>query len=252
MRSTAHGVVARRRTTGRAWRAGRVRDGHTRPTALLRTGVLADEFGLREPTQLRSKPRRVAPKAAHVTWMLARYQPAPGDAGRLVELADLAAPRAQPAVHGVQSREYLARERRATQMWMVYNEIPGSLQTYEFAFATLSKSPLVDDVDVDALARDRADRGERIFRPDGPEVWVVLGEAALDRMDGGPDVCAREVERLVAVSECLAHDRARYDLSTAVPPGGTWSSESQRCPVSSSVPDAARRTSVSVWLRTNR
>jgi hypothetical protein len=144
---------------------------------------------------------QVAPKTAHVTWMLARYQPSPEDAGRLVELADLAAPRAQPVVAGMQSREYLARERRATQLWMIYNEIPGSLQTYEFAFATLSKSPLVDDADVDALARDRADRGERIFRSDGPEVWVVLGEAALDRMDGGPDVCAREVERLVAVSE---------------------------------------------------
>ncbi|MGW4114564.1 DUF5753 domain-containing protein [Actinosynnema sp. NPDC004786] len=144
---------------------------------------------------------RIAPKPAHVTWMLARYRPERADADRLVSLADAAGTRAQPVVAGVQSREYLVRERRADQMWVVYNEIPGSLQTYEFAFATLAKSPLVDPADVEALARDRADRGTRIFRPDGPEVWIVLGEAALDRMDGGPDVATREIERLVAVSE---------------------------------------------------
>jgi hypothetical protein len=83
---------------------------------------------------------------------------------------------------------------------MVYNEIPGSLHTYKFAFATLSKSPLVDPADVEVLARDRADRGERIFRSDGPETWIALGEGALDRMDGGPDVAARQIERLLAVS----------------------------------------------------
>lgn len=143
---------------------------------------------------------QVAPKNAQVTWMLARYRPSPDEAGRLVELADRAAMRAQPVAAGVQSREYLARERRASTMWMVYNEIPGSLQTYEFAFATLSKSPLVDSADVEALARDRAERGERIFRPDGPEVWIVLGEAGLDRMDGGPDVAVRQIERLLAIA----------------------------------------------------
>ena len=143
---------------------------------------------------------RIAPKPAHVTWMLARYRPAKSDADLLVELADAAGTRAQPVVAGVQSREYLARQRRATHIWMVYNEIPGSLQTYEFAFATLSKSALVDPSDVEALARDRADRGERIFRPDGPEIRIALGEAALDRMDGGPDVAAREIERLLALS----------------------------------------------------
>lgn len=157
---------------------------------------------------------RIAPKPAHVTWMLARYQPSRDDADRFVALADAAKERAQPVVAGVQSREYLARERRATRIWMIYNEIPGSLQTHEFAFATLSKSPLVDPGDVDALARGRAVRGQRIFRSDGPEVWIVLGEAALDRMDGGPDVGSAQIQRLLAVSG-LPNVRLRVIPSSA-------------------------------------
>lgn len=143
---------------------------------------------------------RIAPKPAHVTWMLARYEPSKADADRLVTLADEAGPRAKPTVAGVQSREYLARLRHATRVWMIYNEIPGSLQTFQFAYWTLLKSPFVDPADVEALARDRAARGEWIFRPDGPEVWIVLGEGALDRMDGGPDVCAEEIEHLRAMA----------------------------------------------------
>ncbi|MFC6094671.1 DUF5753 domain-containing protein [Saccharothrix lopnurensis] len=152
---------------------------------------------------------QIAPKTAHVTWMLTRYQPSADDAGRLVELADQAAGRAQPVAAGVQSREYLARERRATVIWMIYNEIPGLLQTFDFAFATLAKSPLVDLNDVEALARDREQRGERIFRPDGPEVSIVLGEAALDRMDGGPDIAARQIERLRDIAEL---ERVRFRI----------------------------------------
>jgi len=143
---------------------------------------------------------RISPKPAHVSWMLARYNPSKADADRLGALADAAALRAKPAVAGVQSREYLTRLRQATRVSMIYNEIPGSLQTFQFAYWTLLKSPLVDAADVEALARDRAERGEWIFRPDGPEVWIVLGEGALDRMDGGPEVCAEEMEHLRAVA----------------------------------------------------
>ncbi|MEU5693893.1 DUF5753 domain-containing protein [Actinosynnema sp. NPDC020468] len=144
---------------------------------------------------------RMAPKPGHVSWMLARYAPSKADADRLVALADAASQRAQPVAGGVHTREYLARLKRATHLWMIYNEIPGSLQTYEFAAATLAKSPLVSSAeDVDALARDRSKRGERLFASTGPQARIVLGEAALDRMDGGPDVASRELERLLAAS----------------------------------------------------
>jgi hypothetical protein len=132
--------------------------------------------------------------------MLGRYQPGADDTNRLVALSEAAKNRAQPVAAGVRAREYLARFRRADRVWMSFDEIPGSLHTYRFAFATLAKSPLVDPADVEALARDRADRGEWIFRSDGPEVWIVLGEGAIDRMDGGPDVCIEEIEHLLTVS----------------------------------------------------
>lgn len=143
---------------------------------------------------------KIAPKAAHVAWMVERYRPDESARTRLAELGDVARRRARPVKVGVQSREYLARERRATEIWMVYNEIPGLLQRQDFAYATLSKSPLIDPQDVAGLAEERAERGRRIIRPDGPSVWIVLGEEALDRVDGGPDVVAREFEHLLAVS----------------------------------------------------
>jgi hypothetical protein len=41
------------------------------------------------------------------------------------------------------SRQYVSLERRATKIAMVYNEIPGLLQTAEFAYTALSLSPVI-------------------------------------------------------------------------------------------------------------
>ncbi|MFD0202788.1 MULTISPECIES: DUF5753 domain-containing protein [Saccharothrix] len=136
------------------------------------------------------------PKPAHVAWMLTRYNPSAVDAAALQALADAAGPRAKATVAGVQAREYIARIRRAERIWMIYDEIPGSLQKRQFAYWALQGSPFIEPGDVDAVAQDRAERGEWIFRPDGPEVWIVLGEGALDRLAGPPDVEAEEIEHL--------------------------------------------------------
>jgi hypothetical protein len=79
---------------------------------------------------------------------------------------------------------------------MVYNEIPGLLQTAEYAFAALSMSPVVAAADVMGLAQERAERGRLVIRPDGPAVWIALGEDALHRSNGGPDVLRRQLEHL--------------------------------------------------------
>ncbi|MCP2099136.1 hypothetical protein LV78_007137 [Actinosynnema pretiosum] len=153
------------------------------------------------PSQLsKLETARIAPKPAQVDWMISEYRPTSDEADSLRGLATTANTRAQPVSTGVDTREYLARERSASKVWMIYNEIPGLLQIHEFAYAVLSQSPLVDSSDVEALARDRAERGQRIFRADGPEVWVALGEAALDRLDGGPEIGARQLDHLLAVS----------------------------------------------------
>ncbi|MDQ2585796.1 Scr1 family TA system antitoxin-like transcriptional regulator [Saccharothrix yanglingensis] len=62
------------------------------------------------------------------------------------------------------------------------------LQTAEFAFAALSTSPVIVASDVLGLAAERAARGRKIVRPGGPGVWVVLGEDALHRSNGGPGI----------------------------------------------------------------
>jgi hypothetical protein len=62
-------------------------------------------------------------------------------------------------------------------------------------------SPVVVAADVPGLAHERAERGRRVIRPDGPAVWIALGEDALYRSNGGPDVLRRQLEHLRDVAE---------------------------------------------------
>jgi hypothetical protein len=91
-------------------------------------------------------------------------------------------------------------ERLASKIHMVYNEVPGLLQTEEFATAALSRSLTVAAADVPGMARERAERGKRIIRPGGPDVWIALGEDALGRKFGNRDVLRRQLEHLRDVS----------------------------------------------------
>ncbi|WP_281275497.1 DUF5753 domain-containing protein [Saccharothrix australiensis] len=74
------------------------------------------------------------------------------------------------------------------------------LQTEEFALTALSLSPVITAADLPGFARERAERGARVIRPDGPEVRIALGEDALDRANGGPDVLRRQLEHLRQVA----------------------------------------------------
>ncbi|MEU5690863.1 helix-turn-helix transcriptional regulator [Actinosynnema sp. NPDC020468] len=98
------------------------------------------------------------------------------------------------------ARQYIALERAATDIWMVYGEIPGLFQTTEFARAQLRSAPTVTSAHVDEWAAAREERGEQLRKPGAPTVWVVLGEPALDYLVGGPEVLRRQLERMAELS----------------------------------------------------
>ena len=144
----------------------------------------------------------IAPTSADVQAMIGIYLPTVEQAEQLRALAREARQRARPgATPSARARQYLSLERLAVEIRMVYNEIPGLLQTHEYAYALLSASPLVEASRVAALADERAERGHRIIHPGGPRVWVAIGEDGLTRSSGGPAVLRRQLEHLHRIAQ---------------------------------------------------
>ncbi len=79
--------------------------------------------------------------------------------------------------------------------------IPGLLQTAEYAAELISRGP--DDLAADQvreLVKVRGERQKLIDRPDPPRYEVLLDEAALHRIVGGPDVMRAQLEHVLAIA----------------------------------------------------
>ncbi|GDY33863.1 transcriptional regulator [Gandjariella thermophila] len=99
------------------------------------------------------------------------------------------------------AKQYVSLERAASEIRMVYSEIPGLLQTKDAARAQLARSPVVMAADLDAMAAAREERGNRLFRDNAPQVWVVLGEEALLRRIGTTATMKAQLQRLRKIAE---------------------------------------------------
>ncbi|MEV0676734.1 helix-turn-helix transcriptional regulator [Actinosynnema sp. NPDC050436] len=142
----------------------------------------------------------IGPRPDDVEWMIGNYRLPSLRADEFRALATVARRRSTPAKNVGSSRQYVSLERRASEIRMAYNEIPGLLQTAEYARHALATSPVVAASDVEGLAEERANRGRRVIRQGGPQVWIVLGEDALHRANGGPDVLRPQLEHLREVA----------------------------------------------------
>jgi len=80
--------------------------------------------------------------------------------------------------------------------------IPGLLQTERYAWAVLDTAmPKVESSVIEQRLRARVERAKVLARAEGPlELWVVLDEAAIRRVVGGPDVMREQLDRLTV--EC--------------------------------------------------
>ncbi|MDI2030438.1 helix-turn-helix transcriptional regulator [Saccharopolyspora sp. TS4A08] len=99
------------------------------------------------------------------------------------------------------AKQYIPLERAATEIRMVYSEIPGMLQTKEYARAQLSRSPVVTAADLDGMATAREERGNRLYSAGAPQVFAVLGEEALLRRVGTHEEMKAQLQRLVEMAE---------------------------------------------------
>ncbi|MGI5452338.1 helix-turn-helix domain-containing protein [Streptomyces sp. CA-249302] len=80
--------------------------------------------------------------------------------------------------------------------------VTGLLQTPRYARGVLSGG-FPNDADEDLTRRVdlRLHRQGLLARPDAPTLWVVMEEAVLHRVVGGPEVMREQIERLLEVSE---------------------------------------------------
>jgi transcriptional regulator with XRE-family HTH domain len=80
--------------------------------------------------------------------------------------------------------------------------IPGLLQTEQYAIAVIGTSmPKLEASALEHRARARLDRAAVLTKGDALELWVVLDEAAIRRMVGGPEVMNGQLMRLLEETE---------------------------------------------------
>ncbi|GGK78213.1 transcriptional regulator [Sphaerisporangium melleum] len=80
--------------------------------------------------------------------------------------------------------------------------IPGLLQTEAYARTVIRAAPVVDPKEVKRRTDARMARQQRLIHQDeGPQLWVVIDEAAIRRPVGGADVMCEQLEHLVRLSD---------------------------------------------------
>jgi hypothetical protein len=80
--------------------------------------------------------------------------------------------------------------------------IPGLLQTRAYAHASATgMSPNLTGDQIDTAVDVRMRRQEILQRDRPPRLWVVMDEAVLARMTGGPEVMREQLHHLVAAGE---------------------------------------------------
>ncbi|WP_280243954.1 helix-turn-helix domain-containing protein [Nocardia abscessus] len=76
--------------------------------------------------------------------------------------------------------------------------IPGLLQTYEYATAVIDTSmPKLEASVMESRAKARMDRAVNLTKEHPLELWVVMDEAAIRRIVGGPAVMRGQLDRLL-------------------------------------------------------
>ncbi|WP_020120167.1 helix-turn-helix transcriptional regulator [Streptomyces canus] len=80
--------------------------------------------------------------------------------------------------------------------------VTGLLQTHAYARGVLRGGfPNEADEDLGRRVDLRLRRQSLLARPDAPTLWVVMEEAVLHRVVGGPEVMREQIERLLEISE---------------------------------------------------
>jgi len=165
-------------------------------------GMTAEAANLEVPKWYRGKLSKVEhgqlrATVDEVNRLLKVYNATGEDADRVRTLAADSRRKATPARVPDWAKQYVRLLNGASEIRFWFGEmVPGTLQTEEYAKAQLSASLSIPPVDVGPTARERRQRGDRLFGEDAPRVWIVLGEEALRRPIGGHTVLCGQLHRL--------------------------------------------------------
>ncbi|GAB3006814.1 helix-turn-helix domain-containing protein [Amycolatopsis acidiphila] len=142
----------------------------------------------------------------------------PRDARDMLELYGLTGDEREALVQ-------LAREARKPGWWHAYKEVftgtfvgleadasslrafqallvPGLLQTETYARAVIrAMRPDSDESEIQRRVAARTARQQLLSDPNPPEYWAVIDEAVLHRMVGGPEVMAKQTQRLLELGQ---------------------------------------------------
>ncbi|MDF5756125.1 helix-turn-helix transcriptional regulator [Spongiactinospora sp. TRM90649] len=95
----------------------------------------------------------------------------------------------------------LEQEASVIQTWELA-VVPGLLQTEDYARTLIRGGPLeLDPDEVQRRLEVRMTRQRVLAKPDRPRLWVLLDEAAVRRVVGGPSVMRGQLEALITASK---------------------------------------------------
>jgi transcriptional regulator with XRE-family HTH domain len=190
----------------RRWQLGAALRMH-RETAGASIREAAVEIGVQPGTMSKIEGGRQAIRVQYVKLLAAMYE-VPADAR--ADLLGAAEEANQPGWWVSYSRWvpdwfrlFLAYESEASDLRSYESElVPGLLQTPDYARATvLATRPDSSPADLDRQVELRRARQERMTTDDAPTMHVVLNEAVLRRLVGGPRVMRAQLEHVADLSE---------------------------------------------------
>jgi transcriptional regulator with XRE-family HTH domain len=149
---------------------------------------------------------RIAIKGTHVRLLAQLYHIGAPEADTLLRLARESNQRGWWAAYGDTVpdyvRSYLGLEEDAEELWAYESGLVfGLFQTPAYAEAITAAAMDVDHDEIARLVEVRTARQKRLFASESPALRVVLDEAVLRRMVGGPKVMREQLEHIVEVAQ---------------------------------------------------
>lgn len=152
----------------------------------------------------RAEGGKLAPSVAEVELLLNFYGIDSGsdECERILDIAREARKRSAYRVPEW-VRAYVGMEAEAVEIKdFQIDLVPGLLQTEEYTRAiTKAFDPTRAPEEVERLVAIRRERQARILGDDPPHLWVVMDEAAIRRVVGGPEVMRAQLDRLLELGQ---------------------------------------------------
>lgn len=192
---------------GRIVRDARTAAGLDQAEAAELTGIPTERLGNIEQARTSTSEEETSGFVQH-------YRIPDDTAAELRSLVEPASGKGQSTGSPGRGRRFSVLERAASEIKAVYPYVPGMFQTAEYALAQIRRSPLVPTAQADSRAETRRKRGDALMRRTDCQVITIIGEEALHRQVGGPEVLKRQLERLLRFAN-LDHVTVRLFPYTA-------------------------------------